>query len=472
MGKGSVWRNSFLVGVAVILLWSSGARADSTWNVATSGTWSDSANWLGGAPTSSTPAVINNSGTALVGVGVSGTYYGLSTGTSAGTSGSINISGGYLSGGIGSTILAGGTGGGGSAVLSSGTWSNGTFHVGYAGTGTLTQSGGLLAASSSFLGNNSSGVGVATISSGTWTNTNNLVIAAAGKGSLTVNGGYLSSNLGFIGNTASGSGTVTVHGGTWATTGTLSVGNTGTGTLLIDGGYVSAGSSVIGSATTSVGSATVSGGLWATSGNLTVGRLGSNAHLTIQTGGTVSSNSAFIGTGTSANAALGSNNVLMVTGSDSVWMISGSLVVGDYGSNNTLTIEDNALVKVGDASGETVVISAHTGTGNFLRLDGGYIALFGDQTNYVTNTLLPASVIEVWSGSSWVSATSQTLDYAFYATDQAALTATGYNGLGGYTILNSVPEPSIAVLSGLGLFGLGAAGLRELRRRRQLAVTK
>jgi len=336
--------------------------------------------------------------------------------------GTLLVNGGYVSnttGNIGSIA-----GSNGSVTVSSGTWVNsGGVNVATSGTGTLLVNGG------------------ATVSSGTWASSSSLLVGDAGTGTLLVSGGRVSNTTGIIGSAASSSGSATVSGGTWANSGTLVVGASGTGALLISGGYTSAGSSVIGSATTAVGSVTVSGGTLAISGSFTVGQLGSGAHLTIQTGGAVSCDTAYIGSGTSSGTAPGRDNVVMVTGSDSVWMISGSLVVGDYGSNNTLTVEDDALVKVGDASGETVVVSAHTGTGNFLRLDGGYIALFGDQTSYVTNTLLPASVIQVWSGSSWTLATSGNLQFAYYATDGAALTASGYSGLEGYTILNAVPEP-------------------------------
>lgn len=110
------------------------ARADSTWNVS-SGNWDVDGNWIGGAPTSSDAAMIDNSGTAQLPGGVSGVYGTLNIGA-AGV-GALEISGGLLTGGT--TSIGFGSGATGAALVTGGTWNvDGLFVDGYSGTGSLT----------------------------------------------------------------------------------------------------------------------------------------------------------------------------------------------------------------------------------------------------------------------------------------------------------------------------------------------
>jgi len=326
---------------------------DRTWD-GTTGNWDVDANWSDDtAPTASDYSYINNSGTALLPAGLSGSYNRLFVGTTSSGAGTININGGVLSG------------------------------------------------SRAYLGNAAGSTGTVTVTSGTWSGGNTVYVGYSGTGHLLVNGGRVSILNATIGGDTLGQGSVTVSSGTLSSGGVLWVGQSGKGNLLINGGLVS------------------------TSGAL----LGRNPD----------------GQGS-----------IKVTGQGSAWINQDILWVGNQGSNNTLTIENEALVKVGDAIGETISFSIDGGTNNYLRLDGGYIALFGNQITEI-NDMIVEGFIQLWDGSAWVTATLADVEITEYTNDAAgeaaALEATGYSGLGGYTVATAqaVPEPTTTVLIALGL---------------------
>lgn len=430
---------------------------DRTWD-GTTGAWSTPTNWGGDVlPTSSDLAMINNSGTAQLPVGVSGFYNKLRMGNNFyGGSGALEITGGLLSGS--ESILGAPTGGMGTATVTSGTWSNSSnLTLGYSGTGSLVVNGGLVTNYVGRMGYSSGSVGSATVTSGTWRNSGTLWVGFSGTGSLFVNGGLVTSTSGLISDDTESTGSATVTSGTWSNN-QLSVGNIGKGSLLVNGGLVTTSSRAeIGAQTGSEGSATVTSGTWSNADALWVGRSGSGSLLV--SGGLVTSASGEIGYSSS-----GIGNVAVI-GEGAMWINSGDMTVGRQGSNNTLTIEDGALVKVGEAIGETISFSTLGGTNNFLRLDGGYIALFGDQTNYI-DSLITAGRIQLWDGLAWVTATAADVGITYYTNDTggeaAALADTGYSGLKNYTVATpqAVPEPSTAALL---LLGTSALFLRRQR---------
>jgi len=445
---GVLGRALGIFAAGALLPWLSQARANSTWKVA-SGSWDNASNWNGGVPTGTSFAIFNNSGTATLASGVTGTGALVYTGTTAGTAGTVLVSGGRI--GVDSTYLGYVAGGAGQAMVTSGTWSNsGLVSVGESGTGTVLVDGGRLSAQTIYLGRNAGSSGTATVTSGTMGGgaSSAIYVGSVGTGSLLVNGGLATSQLATVGDASGATGGAVVSSGTWAATGLLNVGNSGKGTLQVSGGYLSSAAASVGYNTASSGTVTVSSGSWANAGVLRVGVYGSGALVGVQTGGAVTSGDVVVGTGTSSNASRGANNTVTIVDQGSVWVISGSLAVGDYGSGNTVSVEDGALLKVGDASGETIVFSLHGGSNNFLRLDGGYAALYGDQTSYVSDTLLANNRIQVWDGAAWTLATAETLEATYFDTDAAALAATGYSGLGGYTVLEAIPEPATLALAG------------------------
>jgi len=108
---------------------------------------------------------------------------------------------------------------------------NGNLRVGSSGTGTLNVTGGYVSNAAGVLGNAGGSVGTATVSSGTWANSGGLTVGRSGTGTLNVNGGYVSSTAGILGSLAGSVGTATVSSGTWANSSGLNVGSFGTGTL-------------------------------------------------------------------------------------------------------------------------------------------------------------------------------------------------------------------------------------------------
>jgi hypothetical protein len=119
----------------------------------------------------------------------------------------------------------------------------------------------------------------------------------------------------------------------------------------------------------------------------------------------------------------------------------------------TLTISDNALVRIG---GGLAVES-----GSCVQLNGGYLALSGDRTASINSIL---TGIKVWNGASYVYAALSDIDYLFCsgADDDLGFTNNLYGNLDNYTIIAlAVPEPSTYALFG----GMGALSLALLRKR-------
>ena len=109
-------------------------------------------------------------------------------------------------------------------------------------SGTLNVTGGIVTNGVGIIGNNLFSIGTVTVSSGTWATNYDLAVGygVSSTGTLNVSGGTVTNGgQGIIGDDGS-TGTVTVSSGTWANGGDLKVGvNDGTGTLTMNGGLVS-----------------------------------------------------------------------------------------------------------------------------------------------------------------------------------------------------------------------------------------
>ena len=79
---------------------------------------------------------------------------------------------------------------------------------------------------------------------------------------------------------------------------------------------------------------------WTNSGALTLGNNGASNSLVISNGGKVQNTVGVLGT-----TATGSNNWVLVTGTNSLWTNSGVLSVGVLGRGNSLTISDGGTVR-------------------------------------------------------------------------------------------------------------------------------
>jgi fibronectin-binding autotransporter adhesin len=280
-----------------------------------------------------------------LGVGVSGTYDWLYTGSSS--AGTIAIAGGHLTGLIG--ILGYGAGSMGSATVSSGTWSNSALAVGYSGTGVLNINGGYVSSGASYLGYGEGSMGTATVTSGTWINSYELYVGWSGKGILNVNGGYISNSEGIIGYSNGSSSTANVTSGTWSNSSDLFVGRSGTGVLNVNGGYVSNSAGHLGHNEGSSGTATVTSGTWSNSNELTVGWSGDGV-LNVN-GGYVSNSAGCLGRneGTSGTATVTSGT----------WSNSDDLTIGNSGTG-VLNVS-GGLVNVTET---TIIGNTATGVGS------------------------------------------------------------------------------------------------------------
>ena len=336
--------------------------------------------------------------------------------------------------------------------------------VGREGVGELLieEGGTVFTGSRGYVGDSQGAQGRVTVSgAGSAWAVESLYVGNLGTGELVVeDGGSVSTRLGgHLGYSTGSQGSATVRGvgSTWTIDGEFYVAVYGTGEIVIeDGGSVSSGSGFLGYSSGSHGLVTVRGAnsKWTTESDLSVGRFGTG-ELVIEDGGSV-----FIGGKGDVGRWEDSTGAVMVRGRGSILALAGSLVVGEMGSGSTLTIVEGGIVRVGDAPfGGSIDISVSGGTENFLRLDGGYLALFGDQTDHVV-TLISGGTIQLWDGTEWkVSTDTADFLFGYFESEEAARAFSGYEGLGGYTILTTVPEPTV-----LGLLGVCAVALAITRR--------
>ncbi len=398
------------------------ARADSNWN-ASSGNWDVDGNWIGGAPTSSDTANIDNSGTALVPGSVSGVYDTLNIGVTG--TGSLAVTGGLLTGGV--TFIGSDSGAVGSALVTGGTWNRfGDLYVGYFGaSGALNISGGEVNNAFGAVGYNF-GSGTATVSGGTWSSTSQLVVGSVfSTGELNITGGQVVSTAAVVGYLDS-LGTVNVSSGTWSNTGGIQFGtnSNGTGILNLSGGVITGtggNADFLGEDASSTGIATVTSGTWLNDGYLTVASSGQGT-LNLS-GGLISDAGAYIGVNT------GGNGLAIVTGG--TWNVDG-LFINGYSGTGVLTIAGSGVVRIESGTGVLILGGGDTGTGTLNIGDGG-----------AAGTLQASEV----AGGYYLSGTGQgfvnfnhtgTVDFAPRITGNIAVTQMGpgttiLSGSNGYT---------------------------------------
>ncbi len=298
-------------------------------------------------------------------------------------------SGGSANGGAGAgQLLLGYNGGGsGTANVSGGTWVNGTLHVGYSGTGLLNISGGSLSNSYSYVGSQSGSSGTVNVSGGTWTSGGAFAVGNYGTGVLNLTGGTVdaSGTYNFIGEKTGSSGTMNVSGGTWNTS-TVYLGHGGTGVVnLTDTGIITVDS---GNGTLNLG---VSSG---SSGTLNIGTGGA--------AGTLNAASIYGGSGT---AVVNFNH----TGSlNFTPTLDGSLSVNHIGPGTTTLTKANTYTGTTSVLGGTLELGFGTVTANIissssaLTLGGGTLRLTGAGTqtlNGLTTLAGTASRIVLGSNS-------------------------------------------------------------------------
>jgi T5SS/PEP-CTERM-associated repeat protein len=175
---------------------------------------------------------------------------------------------------------------------------------------------------------------------------------------------------------------------------------------------------------------TVKGALSVTNETFYVGKVTSNNTLIISDGGVVTNNNAVIGF-----SAAATNNSALITGSGSTWFLYGDLIVGEFGSANSMTISNGGQVTNGlstlgsvigfggDSTGNSVLVTGTnvsgvaslwtcvndltvgwSGSSNSLLITQGggvtsYIGIIGDDTNATGNSAVVDGSGSYWSNS-------------------------------------------------------------------------
>jgi hypothetical protein len=109
-----------------------------------------------------------------------------------------------------------------------------------------------------------------------------------------------------------------------------------------------------------------------------------------------------------------------------------------YGHHDTLTIVDEALVQIDNASTTAVSVKTTGEGGNYVRLAKGFLAWYGNRTANLSVT----TQVALWDGSQYVTpadaneADALKWNATYYTSEQEteAYNATGYSGLAGYTV--------------------------------------
>lgn len=134
---------------------------------------------------------------------------------------------------------------------------------------------------------------------------------------------------------------------------------------------------------------TGAGSLWTNSGLYSIGfDLCSGNRVVISNGGVVANDEGIIGYGTSTLLPAPADNVgdnsVLVTGTNSLWISSRSLVVGRYSDNNTLTLADGGSVVVGTDLTINQYYPNTNGSyaGSFVLVQSGRLSVTNGQINF------------------------------------------------------------------------------------------
>ncbi|KZK82328.1 Extracellular serine protease precursor [Pseudovibrio sp. Ad13] len=308
------------------------------------------------------------------------------------------------------------------------TWNvGGTLVVGDNGAGTLTvQQGGDLTSDVSTLGTNgSSGTVTVTGSGSTWTADGNLRVGRGGTGIFNIeDGATVASTQGRVGVLGSqGTTTITGTGSSWTIDNDLIVGNGGTGDLIVEqGGALITGESSVGENNGGSGTGVVTirdaGSTWDLSDRLRVGIAGTGT-VNVENGASVTSTDGQLGV---------SNNLgtVNVTGVGSTWNVSDELVVGATGAaggnlnisdGGSVTSQDSIVSEFASSNGAVTISgsdSIWTVSGNIIIgrqedatitvSDGGTLDTRANNTMGLFNGT--GSVVVTGTGSNWTAATN------------------------------------------------------------------
>ena len=244
--------------------------------------------------------------------------------------------------------------------------------------------------------------------------------------------------------------------GEWHTSGIFTVGELGQGNSLeiLGGGLVTAGEFHIGwgDETDATGKGYGNGnnvvvadyGSELTSvGFISIGRSSNSNSLELNYGAKASCSALYVGWGDSSISTFGNSNFVILR--SSVMDVADVVDLGNAGDNNQINLLGPSLLKVGTS----VSVGANGGTGNHIYTDGGILAVYGNQTSALTSLVNSGAVQvhkKVGSTDSTVVATTSDVLIQYFSAAQAsaAFSATGFSGLGGYTVLMSATDKPYA----------------------------
>jgi T5SS/PEP-CTERM-associated repeat protein len=240
----------------------------------------------------------------------------------------------------------------------------------------LIENSGVLSNSFAYIGRTASSTNNSVLVTGSgsvWVNTLSLTVGFEGTGNSMVisNGGQVvdaGCNLGDEGGSSNNFVLVIGPGSVWTNNGGLSIGAPGAGAgnqLLVSGGAcVFSTSGLVNSPGTIGVSITGTGSIWSMTGGLVVGVANGTNTLTVSDGAQLLDASGEMG----EDGGVIYGNAVLVTGSGSVWSNSGTLTIGEGGAGNSLVITNGGTVV--DTVG--VVGSSGITSNNTVRvLDGG-----------------------------------------------------------------------------------------------------
>ena len=288
------------------------------------------------------------------------------------------------------------------------------IYVGDSGSSNLVtiSNGGKFFTGTAYLGygiNSSNNSVLVTGTNSLWSNGGTLNIGSAGAGNnLTITGGAhvvdSNSSMGAFNKSSNNSVLVIGTNSLWSNSSSLVIGGAGTGNnyLAITGGaHVVDTYSIIGFSNASSNNlvlVTGSGSLWSNATSLTIGESGSGNNLVISNGGVIADSVGIIGSNALSpyNLEIGnsSNNAVMVTGTNSLWKNTNSLIVGSWGAGNNLTIAGGAHV-VDTYS----IIGSSNASSNNLVLVTGTNSLWSNSASLVVGSSGPDNTFTVSAGA-------------------------------------------------------------------------
>lgn len=337
----------------------------------------------------------------------------------------------------------------GTVDVQGGTWANGSnLCVGYEGTGSLNVSGGYVSDPYGSVGYEAGSNGSVTVTGGTWATSNTLNIGDSGIGTLNVSGGYVSNRDGYVGVSGLGVGVATVTSGTWANIGILFVGFVGTGTLNVSGGYVSNGVGYLGYGNGRVGTANVTGGTWANSNNLYVGYQGTgtlnvSGSGVVTVGGTMSE-------GTAGTINVGSGGQLTA---DAVILSNATSFTGDPLGTGFGSITATSGLTYGG------VLGLHFGK----LYDEGSYNLFAFASLTPAGSFASLFSTGTGGGSVYDSISFSNNGSGLWAGMATNGQTVSFNQATGVLSFSAVPEPSALALGAVGVAGVWMAVRRRRR---------